>query len=259
MGLADKVGAGFVALGLLIDAYEVFFPGKIAGMSKGKRTAVFGSGLVLILAGLVVIFLAPSETGSTVGEIKSQGNGNCIVGGQNNKVTCTGGGEQTSHPLDEVLPGLAYATVIKIDDNTSVGRKYDWNRETPEGATVTFYQSPSNDFRFTVTDIHQESYSLDIPIGSDGIELRKWVYLICEVGSGSNHSYLRVLADGKELSRKDLPLPLDLGSRQWGSGSIGGGQSFMFTEAVVWATTLSQGQIDALTLNAHQRFGFGQR
>ena len=101
------------------------------------------------------------------------------------------------HPKDEKLPGFAAGIMVKTEDVTEMRRKYQFSFHTPEGAKTAFYLSASNRFAFSVTDVNAEPYTLEIPLGSNGIPFETFVYVFCEVGSASSYSYLRALVDGK--------------------------------------------------------------
>jgi hypothetical protein len=163
------------------------------------------------------------------------------------------------HPLDEKLPGFASGMMVRTEDVTEMRRKYQFDFHTTEGAKAGFYLSASNRFAFSVTDIHGEPYTLDIPLGSNGIPFEKFAYVFCEVGTASSYSYLRALVDGKEVARRDLSFPLDLGSRHWlpeiGADANGRNRAAMsFAEGGIFSMTLSDSEIAALTKNVLQYY-----
>jgi dihydroxyacetone kinase DhaKLM complex PTS-EIIA-like component DhaM len=85
---------------------------------------------------------------------------------------------------------------------------------------VAFYFSASGDrFLFSVADVHGDIQSIDLAIGKD-IPIYKFVGLTCQVGLGTNETYLQVLIDGKQVQAKTVTVRMDLGSRQW-NGTIG--------------------------------------
>jgi hypothetical protein len=162
-------------------------------------------------------------------------------------------------PLDEKLPGFAAGLMVQTSDNVEVRRKYQFDFLTPEGVKVAYYLSASNRYAFSVTDIHGESYTLDIPLGSNGIPFGKWVYVFCEVGVASSYTYLRALVNGEQVARRELDFPLDLGSRRWrptlGADSSGENRgSFAITEAGFYLTTLSDDELMALVRNTLERY-----
>ncbi len=165
-----------------------------------------------------------------------------------------------NRPRDEILPGFGAGIVVDTIDLTENRKKFQYAFRTPEGAKTAFYLSPSNHFAFSVTDIHGEIYTLEIPLGTSGVPFEKWAYVFCEVGSATAYAYMRALVNGSEVARRDYNFPLDLGSRKWmptlgaDSGGVNGG-AFMFTEMAVYSTTLSDADLAKLTNNILQRYG----
>jgi hypothetical protein len=136
-----------------------------------------------------------------------------------------------------------------------VRRKYQFDFGTPDGAKVAFYLSASNRYAFSVTDIHGEPYTLDIPLGSNGIPFGTVMYVFVEVGVASSYSYLRALVNGEEVAWREFAFPLDLGSRQWmmtaGADSSGkNGGSFCVRDMGFSSTTVNDSQSMALAKNA---------
>jgi hypothetical protein len=170
-------------------------------------------------------------------------------------------GDQTpKHPLDEKLPGFGSGMMVRIDDSPDVRRKYQYEFRTPDGAKAAFYLSASNRFAFSVTDIHGEPNTLDIPLGSNGVPIGKWVYVFCEVGTASNYSYLRALVNGKEVARRDNEFPIDMGSRRWmpvlGSDASGqNGGVFSLLEIIAYGTTQSDADLLTIANNALRNAG----
>jgi hypothetical protein len=168
--------------------------------------------------------------------------------------------ETKARPHDETLPGFAAGLLVQTNDNVEVRRKYQFDFGTPEGAKVAFYLSASNRYAFSVTDIHGEPYTLDIPLGSNGIPFGTFMYVLVEVGAASSYSYLRALVNGEEVAWREFDFPLDLGSRRWmmttGADSSGkNGGSFSFREMGIYSTTLSDSQSMAVAKNALQGYG----
>ena len=116
---------------------------------------------------------------------------------------------------DEKLPGFGAGMVVQINDITEDRKKYQYSFRAPDGAEVALYLSPSNHFSFSVTDIHGEEYTLEIPLGDSGVPFEEVACIFCEVGTATSYSYLRALVNGKEVARRDYNFPLDLGSRHW--------------------------------------------
>ena len=167
---------------------------------------------------------------------------------------------RSKRPLDEKLPGFASGLMVQTKDITEERKKYQFYFHTAEGSKAEFYLSASNRYAFSVTDTHGSIYTLDIPLGSNGIPFEKFVYMFCEVGTASSYSYLRALVNGIEVARQDLDFPLELGSRKWipslGANSSGQNSSaFMLMEAIIYTTTLSDAELVALAKNALQAYG----
>lgn len=122
---------------------------------------------------------------------------------------------------NESFPGFSSTLALQIKDAAKIGRQYIFEYKTPEGAKTSFYLAGTGRFLFSVTDIHSEVYSLEIPIGNDGIPLNRFIFLSCEVGVADASSTLRVLIDGKEIVYRTFPFRIDLGSKDWVNSSIG--------------------------------------
>lgn len=162
-------------------------------------------------------------------------------------------------PVDEVLPGFATGLELQIDDVTELRKKYQFDFHTPEGAHTALFLATGNYFTFDVTDVHDQHFLLNIPLGFGGIPFKKFLYIFCEAGTATEYSYLRVLVNGKEVARADYDHGLDLGSRQW-TPTIGAQESgqnrgaLRFTEIGALSTTLSDSQIRRLTDNVLARY-----
>ena len=61
MELSDKVGIAIAAVGGIIDAFEIFWPGAISRMSHQRRIWVFVIGTTMMAVGLGVVFLWPTK------------------------------------------------------------------------------------------------------------------------------------------------------------------------------------------------------
>jgi hypothetical protein len=72
---------------------------------------------------------------------------------------------------NSTFPGLSTTMGLKINDASKLGRQYVFEYSTPEGAKTALYLLDTNRFTFVVTDVHGESYSLEIPIGDAGIPI----------------------------------------------------------------------------------------
>ncbi len=123
--------------------------------------------------------------------------------------------KEQSAALEEKLPGVSFHAALRIDNVTALRRKYIFELKSPDGPAAAFFLSASNLFTFAVSDTRGESYSIQLPIGKDGIPMGRFIHLVCEGGSSSNSSFLRILVDGKQIQRRDFPLPIDMGNRLW--------------------------------------------
>jgi hypothetical protein len=121
---------------------------------------------------------------------------------------------------EESVPGYSIHSVINIHDVTEAGRKYIFDFESAEGAKIIFYISASDRFTFAVTDLHGESYPLEVAFGG-GIPINEFIFLTCEVGIKGNLSFLRIFKNGNEVIRRDFAFPIDLGSRKFLPFSFG--------------------------------------
>jgi hypothetical protein len=170
-------------------------------------------------------------------------------------------GPLSQTPLSEKLPGFSWYAAIRMEDVAALRRKYVFDFSAPEGSRVAFYLSASDRFTFSVTDIHGEPYPLEIPLGRDGIPLGQFVVLVCETGIASNYAFVRVVMNGRELRRRDLPFSVDLGSRQWKTnlGADANGQNsgaFEISEFGGLATSLTDDEIGKLTKNVRDYYKF---
>jgi hypothetical protein len=147
----------------------------------------------------------------------------------------------------ETLPGFSSTFALKIKDAATINKQYLFEFATPEGSKVSFYFSDKGDrFIFAVTDVGGNTQSLDMPIGSDGIPLGKFVFLTNEVGVATNATYLRTLINGKEVESRSLKVRMDLGSRNWVTdGTIGADRQGKNNGAF---DTLALGEVSHVTL-----------
>ena len=116
---------------------------------------------------------------------------------------------------EEKLPGISFHTVIKILDVGAIRRKYFFQCQSPDGTQASFYMTASNRFAFSITDHRHETYTIDAPLGKNGIPIGKYIYLVCEAASASSSSFMRILVDRAEIERRDFQFPIDMGSRNW--------------------------------------------
>jgi hypothetical protein len=163
---------------------------------------------------------------------------------------------------DEKLPGIAVAAVLRIEDVTALRRKYIFAFDTPEKARATFYLNSNDVFILNVIDTRGEPYALEIPLGAEGIPFGRFISLICEEGSGSNYSFLRVSLNGKEVRRRDIPTRIDLDSRQWKAVGLAAdedgnnGGALKINEIGAWPVTFTVNETTQLSKNARDYYKF---
>jgi hypothetical protein len=162
---------------------------------------------------------------------------------------------QVQELFAEKLPGFSFISVIELQDKNPGERQYVFDQSSPGGGRVAFYLSRSEHFTFSVTDIHGEAYSLEVPLGRNGIPVGKFIYLLCEIGVASDRSYIRIMLDDRVLSYRILYFPIDLGGTKW-TGSLGAdlngrnNAAFALGEAGIFDRTLSKEEFARLSLNA---------
>lgn len=122
----------------------------------------------------------------------------------------------------ESLPGFSNILGLKIEDAAGIKRQYLFEYQTAEGSRTSLYFSAAGDrLIFSVGDIRGDSESIDLSIGRKGVPLNKFVFVTCQVGLETTKTYMRVLLNGEEVGSRALPFRMDLGSRQWTTGSLG--------------------------------------
>lgn len=121
----------------------------------------------------------------------------------------------------EGLPGFFGYAVVKLTDAPSTQRQYLMDMKDQAGARASLYISASNLFTFSIADTHGESYPLEIELSKEGISLEKWIYLQCEAGISDGKTITAVSVNGQVVGSRVVNGPLDLGDRDWGSGTFG--------------------------------------
>jgi hypothetical protein len=121
----------------------------------------------------------------------------------------------------ESLLGFSTQLNLEIRNVAELRRQFIFQNITPEKSKASFYLSANDRFVFSITDIRDESYTLDVPVGSKGIPIYRPIFLVCEAGLGSNETYMRILVDGVEIAERTLPYRMDLGSRNWSNATMG--------------------------------------
>lgn len=154
--------------------------------------------------------------------------------------------------VDQSFPGFSTTLGIELRNAAAARRQYFFDYVTPEKARVSLYFSATDVFVFAVSDVHQETYTIEIPLGNRGLPLHEFIYLTCQVGITSNESYMSVFKNETELKQKIIGLRVDLGSRQWHQGTIGADISgnnnapFMVSSHAMGHVTLTDKNINDL-------------
>jgi len=170
--------------------------------------------------------------------------------------------EQSSGIADEKLPGIGIATVLTIKDALAARRKYVFSFQSPEGAVVSFYLSKDDVFKFSVKTVNDEFQILDIPLGTGGIPVYKPVYLVLDVGTASNYSFMRASLNGQTIIERKYPFRMDLGSRNWQQTHLNADEDGQRSGAVDlfelgrWPATFTREENLELTQNARQSYKF---
>jgi len=154
----------------------------------------------------------------------------------------------STKPPAKKLPGFAAYAVVRIYDIPEFRRKYIFDFGTQASkARAAFYLSASDQFTFALTDARGETYPLEVKLGQGGIPIDRFIMLLCEAGVDEDMTILRVSVNGKEILRRVLSFPVDLGDRKWGPGSALGANAigqengiFMLAELGAWAETFSK-------------------
>jgi len=158
---------------------------------------------------------------------------------------------------NQKLPGFTSYAVIRLYDSPEFRRRYVYEFVASEGAKVSFYLSASSIFTFAATDLRGESYPLEVKVGGGGIPIDQFVVLFCEVGVTENSTVMRVLVNEKEVARRDLNFPLNLGKMDWKPGALGApmigtnqGGVFLLSEMGIYGTTMTSAEVHGLVENA---------
>jgi hypothetical protein len=160
---------------------------------------------------------------------------------------------------EQRLPGFTSYAVIRLYDTPESRRRYVYEFVSSQGGKASFYLSASSIFTFAATDVGGEAYPLEVKIGDDGIPIDQFVVLFCEVGVTDTSTTMRILVNDKEVARRDLAFPLNLGRIDWKPGALGApvtginqGGVFLLSEFGVYPTTLTSAEIQGLVKNANE-------
>lgn len=162
---------------------------------------------------------------------------------------------------DEQLPGAGVMAIVRLYDSPEFRRRYVFEFVDSEGAKISFYLSASSKFTFSVTDVHGESYPLEVGVGRKGIPIDVPVALFFEVGVNKDTAILQISYNNHQIASRTLPFPLVLGKRQWEAGALGApvlginqGGIFTLFEVGTWSQTFGRLTIEKLVENAEQRY-----
>jgi len=122
---------------------------------------------------------------------------------------------------ETALNGFTSYAVIRLYDSPETRRRYVYDFVTSEGAKASFYLSGSGQFTFQITDIHGESYPIEVGVGGNGLPIDRWIALFCEAGTNGNTTVLRVTFNNHEVARREIPIAIPLGKLDWRAGSLG--------------------------------------
>jgi hypothetical protein len=125
---------------------------------------------------------------------------------------------QRSHRLgrlEESYPGFFYATSIRIDDVVAQRNNQFFYFEEPSGANVMLFMNGIGTLYFRVKDTQGLYYMVLVRQGRDGIPLGREVKLICEAGTATNYSFLRVYLNKHVIAEEVYEAPMDFGTRKW--------------------------------------------
>lgn len=160
------------------------------------------------------------------------------------------------------LPGFSAYSVIRLYDTPEFRRRYVFEFVSTDHAKVAFYLSASGVFTFSATDIRGESYPLEVKLGNSGIPIDRFVVLVCEVGLATNSTVMKIIVNEKEVARRELNFPLNLGNIDWKPGSLGApvigtnqGGVFLLGEIGIYKTTLTSSEIGRLIENVRNHYG----
>jgi membrane protein implicated in regulation of membrane protease activity len=154
----------------------------------------------------------------------------------------------------EQLPGFSTYVVFQPNDLNERGRRTYFSFESTEHAKIAFYWAANDVFTLSLLDADGEHYTLEIPLGYDGIPINQFSVVVLEVGVATNYAFMRAVVNGHEVAHQNLVHP-NLGDRKWHMATLGGSGPMMWTEQAVRFTTLTDDQINALVANQRQRYG----
>jgi hypothetical protein len=124
-------------------------------------------------------------------------------------------------PRDGNLPGIGIYAYLRLYDTPKLSRKVVFDFASSNGSEIKFFLSKSDQFSFTISDANGEPYALEIPLGSDGIPIDRFIFLFCDAGIQESSTILRAFVDDKEVANRTLPFKLNFGKLDWQSRAIG--------------------------------------
>lgn len=113
------------------------------------------------------------------------------------------------------LPGFSSFVFVRLYDSPEPRPKYLFDFVSPIGSGASAYLSPSDVFIFSVTDAHNQSYDLEVPLSDNAIPIDRYIFLLCDAGVSAQHTTLRVIVNGKIVRMRVLDVPLDFGVDYW--------------------------------------------
>lgn len=116
---------------------------------------------------------------------------------------------------DPNAQGFFATALVRLYDTPELRRKYVFDFLAPTKSRISFYVSPSDLFVFSVTDVNNETYSLEVPIASNDIPLNRYVFLYCETALRGPTTLMRILVDGKQIAERTLEIHVELGKDYW--------------------------------------------
>jgi hypothetical protein len=209
--------------------------GDLPGLTKLLRRC----GYILVFAAFTLLSLVIN---------KNRGNGSWSNFSQSGSVSTAPTPESSESTPS--MPGMSLHMQIKLNHLAVDRRKYLFDFGNARNERLSIYISPDSIFTLAFLDAKEESHSVQVPLGGDGIPLGKFFYLGCEFGIDGQSTQLWVLVDGKERGSIRLPFRVDIASLDVPGGVVGAdlagrnGGSFDLKELMVYSMTLDRKQVE---------------
>jgi hypothetical protein len=147
------------------------------------------------------------------------------------------------------LPGLSVQSVVALRRTGLDREQYIFDSGNLQRFSV--YISPNETLTFAVIDRTGERHDVEAPLGSSGVPFDEWVFLVCEIGVGVDTSFMRILANNKEIAYREIPerIPLFPYTQSGGGTSIGGslsndpGAAFAIELLAIYGVTSTNDQL----------------